>query len=270
MKTKLTRPSSLLEALIALSPDSSKTTLRSWLEHERVFVDGKVVKRADTQLIKGQEVEVGKKGQVIQQKVKILFEDSHLVVVEKPEGLLTVATDHVRSSNLHTILKDRVHPRRVYPVHRLDRETSGIIVFAYTEKAKDGLKKQFFHHTLDREYLGWLEGKLETSKGTWRSFLKEDQNYRVHSNPHEGQEAITHYEVVKHTRSLTWVKFKLETGRKNQIRVHCQDAGHPIFGDEKYGSTLPGFARMYLHACRLGFVHPETGKKLNFESRIPF
>lgn len=270
MKTRLTRPAALFEVLITLSPDSSKTTLRSWLEQGRVVVDGKLVKRGDIQIKSGQVVEIGKKDQVARQNVKIIFEDSHLVVVEKPEGLLSVATDYNQKSNLHTVLKDRVHPRRVYPVHRLDRETSGVMIFAYTEQAKEGLKKQFFHHTLEREYLGWVEGKLESEQGTWKSFLKEGDDYFVRSHPHEGQEAITHYQVVKHTRSLTWVKFRLETGRKNQIRVHCQEAGHPLFGDEKYGAKLPGFGRLYLHACRLGFVHPITQKKFNFESRVPF
>ena len=264
----------LLQILALLSPDSSKTTLRSWLELGRVSVDGKVAKRGDLPILEGQTIEVGKKAHVIRHDIKILFEDLHLVVIEKPEGLLSVATDFDKSVNAHTILKDRVHPRRVYPVHRLDRETSGIMVFAYSEAAREGLKEQFFYHTIEREYHALVEGKLEpadgSTRGTWKSLLKEDLMYRVSSHPHQGREAITHYEIVKYTRQLTLVRFILETGRKNQIRVHCHDAKHPIFGDIKYGSVMEGFPRLCLHASRLVFIHPETKKQLSFTSRIPF
>lgn len=256
----------LLTHLKTLYPDCSKTTLRSWLEHGRIKVGGKVVKRGDIEILPGQEVDVGKKAQPIKNNVKILFEDKHLIVIEKPEGLLSVATDFNLADNAHTILKDRVHPKRVFPVHRLDRETSGVMVFAYSEEAKEGLKDQFFHHSIEREYHGLVEGHLEPKEGTWKSFLKEDENYYVSENSTDGQLAITHYKVLKRTAKLSLVQFTLETGRKNQIRVHCQAAGAPIFGDKKYGGQISGAPRLCLHAKRLSFVHPVTEMKKTFLS----
>jgi len=260
----------IFDILSLLSPDSSKTTLRSWLKLERVFVDGKIVRRGDLILQKGQSVEIGKKNQVIRGNLKILFEDTHLVVVDKQEGLLSVATDSDKCTHVHQLLKDHVHPGRVYPVHRLDRETSGVMIFAYSDEARDNLKDQFFYHTIEREYHGLVEGRLEPKKGLWKSFLKEDPSYRVFSHPNQGQEAITHYEVIKYTQHLTLVRFTLETGRKNQIRVHCHDAKHPIFGDIKYGAVIQGFPRLCLHASRLVFIHPITKKRVAFTSRVPF
>lgn len=268
MKTTVKEPILLLDLLSSLSPDSSKTTLRSWLEMGRVWVNEKVVKRGNFLLQVGQRVAISKKEALIRHDIKIVYEDAHLVVIDKPEGLLSVATDFDKSINAHTILKERRHPQRVYPVHRLDRDTSGVMLFAYSELARDGLKEQFFHHTIEREYYGLVEGHLEPAQGTWRSLLKEDVTYRVSSHSHQGKEAITHYEVVKYTSSLTLVRFRLETGRKNQIRVHCHDAKHPLFGDSKYGAVIQGAPRLCLHAFRLVFSHPITKKRFSFTSDL--
>jgi 23S rRNA pseudouridine1911/1915/1917 synthase len=259
----------LLDLLAELSPGSSKTTLRSWLAEGRVLIGGKSIKRGDTLVLKGKEVALGKRALFAEEGIKILYEDNHLVVIEKPEGLLSVSTVFDKQHNAHTILKQRFHSQRVYPVHRLDRETSGVMVFAYSELARDGLKEQFHRHSIEREYHALVEGHFETGQGTWKSFLKEDIVYKVSSHPTEGQWAITHYQVVNKSKRLTTLRLTLETGRKNQIRVHCHDAGHPIFGDKKYGSQIEGAPRLCLHASKLSFIHPETGKKLTFLSPLP-
>ena len=192
-------------------------------------------------------------------------------MVYKPEGLLSVATDSDLTISAHEILKRRTDGRMVYPVQRLDRETSGIMVFAYSEKARDGLKKLFHDHTIDREYSAIVEGVLKEKKGSWESYLKEDNNYVVKStsSPEQGKWSVTHYEVLAETKTHSLMRFRLETGRKNQIRVHCKEAGHPIAGDKKYGAATNPASRLCLHACKLGFVHPVTELPLLFEVPLP-
>jgi|JI9StandDraft_1071089.scaffolds.fasta_scaffold40609_3 23S rRNA pseudouridine1911/1915/1917 synthase len=195
--------------------------------------------------------------------ILIYHEDRDIIVVEKPEGLLTVATNYTEHS-LHSIVK--TWRRRVWPVQRLDRETSGVIVFALNEESRDYLKEQFAEHSIEREYQGIVCGELLDS-GTWQSRLKEDKNYFVRSHPH-GEVAITHYEPLGYSsKKRTLVKFLLETGKKNQIRVHASEAGFPLLGDTKYGNL--SWKRLALHAHRLSFTHPVTKKRMAFTSPSP-
>lgn len=271
MQKNVDTQNSLLEALTLLFPDSSKTTLRSWIEKGRIFVNDQVARNAKQPILEGEKITLGKKKEFIEGDIELLYEDEHLVVIHKPEGLLSVATDFQKWMTAHSILKRRFHTGRVYPVHRLDRETSGVMLFAYTERARDVLKENFLHHTIEREYFAVVEGTIEGEKGTWQSFLLEDSLYNVRSatRPEEGQLAITHYEVLKRKRSTTALRLILETGRKNQIRVHSKEAGHPVVGDKKYGATADLTGRLCLHAHKLGFVHPISGKSLVFTSPLP-
>jgi len=249
-----------------LSPGSSKNTLKSWVEKGRVTVGGALARRWNCN-VQG-EVCVGQRAAFADEGVKILYEDLHLVVVDKPIGLLSVRTDSEAERTVHSILKRR-RTKVVYPVHRLDRETSGVMVFVYTFAAQKVLKEKFEAHAIEREYRGIVEGILKPKKGTWKSYLAEDTNYFMKSRP-EGKLAITHYEVIQHRKHTTLVRFHLETGRKNQIRVHASEAGYPILGDKKYGSSsYSPMGRLCLHAHILGFDHPVTGKKLRFTSPIP-
>ncbi len=268
MEIHVSEPKALLELLKQHFPDSSNNTLRTWLEKERILVDGRVVKKGSEVIQKGQIVTLGQKAVFIKGDMRILHEDAHLLVVYKPEGLLSVATDHDMTISAHEILKRRANGRMVYPVHRLDRETSGILVFAYSEKARDGLKKLFFDHSIDREYNAIVEGILPQKQGRWESYLKEDANFVVRSAK-QGKLSITHYEVLAETKTHSLMRFRLETGRKNQIRVHCKEAGHPIAGDKKYGAATNPASRLCLHACRLGFVHPATQQPMHFEIPLP-
>jgi 23S rRNA pseudouridine1911/1915/1917 synthase len=203
--------------------------------------------------------------------VKILFEDEHLIVLEKPEGLLSVATDFDNTSSLHSILKQRFHKQRVFPVHRLDRETSGVIVFAYTDSARKRLKEQFEQHSVKKTYYAIVEGRPSESKGTWESYLEEDERYFVSSAqmPGSGKLAITHYETVSVKSEMTLLRLHPVTGKKHQLRVHCKEAGLPIVGDQRYGTGKNPIQRLCLHAQKLSFTHPFSQKKMSFEIPLP-
>lgn len=259
----------VLEALSLLSPGSSKTTMRDWIKEGRVNVDGSQVRLSSAIIHEGQTVSLGGKRKK-NSPIPIVYEDAHFVVVDKPSGWLSVSTNFENEKTVHAYLK-KIY-KQVFVVHRLDQDTSGIMLFALTEEAFKGLKSLFKSHDIEREYIALVEGKMPMSTGTWRSYLFEDSNYYVHStqDPLKGELAITHYEVLKPKGRNTLIKLRLETGKKNQIRVHCQDAGHPVVGDKKYGGQ--GSDRLYLHACHLGFKHPITKKQMSFssESSIEF
>lgn len=240
----------LLKKLEELYPDSSKNTLRKWIAQGRVMSDGSLSPRK----------KYAKGG------VEILYEDKEIVVIEKPEGLLSVATPLDRRC-AHDILKQRYLRAQVFPVHRLDKETSGVLVFAYTQRAKEALKEQFEKHDIVREYEAIVVGEIAPQSGTWKSHLVEGKNFYVRSGKH-GKLAITHYETIAKGKGLSLISVRLETGRKNQIRVQSSEAGHPVVGDEKYGYRGPETKRLYLHACRLGFIHPVTKKAMEFQSSV--
>ncbi len=266
MKTLITQAESLLSVLERLSPDSSKNTLRSWVEKGRVSIDGRLAKRINVTLQKGQEVTVGKNNIYADEGLKIVYEDRDIVVIEKPAKLLSVGLDEGDKISAHAILKNRKRGM-VYPVHRLDRDTSGLLVFAYTQKAREVLQEQFAAHTTERLYLGLVSGVLATLSGTWKSELIEDDHLYVKS-AESGKTAITHYETLVSDDTTSVMSFQLETGRKNQIRVHAKEAGHPLIGDKKYGE---GFVkgRLCLHAFTLGFRHPTSGKMMRFTTALP-
>lgn len=250
-----------------LSCDSSKNTLKSWVEQGRVTVDGKASSSWRQELFPGQEVQIGPRQVFADEGIKILYEDEHVAVIEKPAKLLSVASLMEGERTAHSILAKRLK-RKVFPVHRLDRDTSGVMMFAYTAAAQEKFKEQFASHSIERVYLGLVEGTPSPAKGTWRSYLVEDDFYFVQSAK-SGMLAITHYEVVEVKGALSLVQFTLETGKKNQIRVHTSESGHPIAGDGKYGSKVDR-GRLCLHAHILGFYHPFRKKKLRFVSPVSF
>jgi len=268
MELKVKKAASLLEVLGEFFPDSSKTTLRSWIKHGRIISQNKSLCIPSMPISENTLLHFEDKVKHASFGLKVIYEDKDLVVIEKPAGLLSVATDFEEKETVHSALKKRQVASRVLPVHRLDRDTSGVMVFAYTQRAREGLKKQFHIHAMDRQYLALVEGCMETESGTWKSLLKEDANYFVFSHP-SGKEAITHYEVIQSFKHYTALKLTLETGRKNQIRVQASEVGHPIVGDAKYGATQNPLKRMALHACLLSFVHPVSKKKMEFKSLVP-
>lgn len=261
---------SLLEALQLLAPESSKNTLRSWIEQGRVLVDQKRAERASQIVEEGQEVTVSSKPKFLSHGLKIVYEDEELVVIDKPAGLLSVATEMENDLTAHGLLKQRFHHPKIYPIHRLDRETSGLLVFAYTEEARDSLKEQLEKRTMYREYRALVHG--HPGKGTWKSYLKENGLMRVEScAPSEGKEAVTHFETLKLQGNSSLLKLRLKSGRKHQIRVQAADAGFPVVGDQKYGLPEDKGKMLHLQAVALHFEHPRTKKKMIFKSaQIPF
>lgn len=270
MRYKIDTTKTLIEAVKVLLPDSSSNTLRQFLIDGRITIDGLVAKRYNQTVRAGQEVGFSEGRIKYEKELKIIFEDQHLVVVEKPPGLLSVSTPYEIKDTVHSILKERYRDK-VYVIHRLDLETSGLMVFARTPQAYRILKEELFHRRVSREYIALVEGTLEGS-GTWQCYLFEDKAYRIHvvDDPKKGELAITHYEALFHKRGCTTVRCKLETGKKHQIRIHTSQAGHPIVGDSRYGTKEEGIDRLALHAETLSFVHPITKKPLTFTSPSPF
>ncbi|MBA3722447.1 MAG: RluA family pseudouridine synthase [Parachlamydiaceae bacterium] len=271
MKHIATADLTILDALTQFYPQSSKTTLRSWIKEGRVCVDGLYLKNTNLTVYKGQEILIGQKKKYIADRIPILYEDAEFVVIDKPTGLLSVSTDFEKNDTAHALLKDFYKPRKIYVVHRLDQDTSGVMLFAFGEQSGERLKKIFAAHDIDRSYTAIVEGTMASKSGTWKNYLYEDEGYVVHitDDPEKGEEAITHYKILASNKRYTWIAVTLETGKKNQIRVHCQAAGHPIVGDKKYGSKHNPIKRLALHANSLAFEHPSSHKKMYFESSIP-
>jgi 23S rRNA pseudouridine1911/1915/1917 synthase len=271
MKLLIKENMNLLEALSELSPESSKTTFKSWIKEGRLTVDGNRVQSKDLILQKGQFLELGSRSRFVKAGIRILYEDKTFVIIDKPTGVLSVSTVFQKEETVHAYLKNKYRPRKVYVVHRLDQDASGVMIFAFTEESHQKLKKLFEKHEIQRIYYAVVEGRLDTQAGTWQSYLYEDSNYYVHStqNEEQGALAITHFQVKGYAKNYTLLEVKLETGRKNQIRVHCQKAGCSIAGDKKYGSVTDPFKRLGLHAHLLAFKNPMTGKEVSITSPLP-
>jgi len=267
---------SLLEVLGRQFPDSSKTTLREMLQNDRVRVNGAPERNARRAIGPEDRVEVGPRMAPLDPRVRILFEDDDLIVVDKAAGLLTVPSPEVlyetAESFLDGYLGGRPGDRRIHHVHRLDRDTSGVLVFAKNTWTRDRLKKQFEAHDIERLYVAVVHGKLREPAGTFRSFLAEGSDLKVRSvaDASAAKEAVTHYRTIASGRRFSILEVTLETGRRNQIRVHLAEAGHPVVGDTMYGRGRDeSLGRLGLHAKRLGFIHPRTGEKLVFASDAP-
>lgn len=260
---------SLLDVLQERFPDSSKTTLRNLLQNDRVRVNGSPERDAKREIGAEDAVEIVARTERLDPRVRILFEDADLIAIDKAEGLLTVPTEEVKYETAETILSGYTP---VHHVHRLDRDTSGVLVFAKNTWMRERLQELFAAHDIERVYVAIVHGKFREPSGTFRSFLAEDRNLRVRSvaDPAEGKEAVTHYRTVASGRRYSIVEVTLETGRRNQIRVHFAEAGHPVLGDTMYGKGREDdFGRLALHARHLAFVHPRTRQKVTFTADPP-
>jgi RluA family pseudouridine synthase len=270
-------PVLLLDVLQERFPESSKTTLRKMLQGDRVRVNGAPERDAKREIGPEDRIDVtSKPTRPLDPRVRIIFEDSDLVVIDKAAGLLTVATAEVLHETAEAFLNiyagGTPEAPRIYHVHRLDRDTSGVLVFAKNTYARDRLQERFASHDIDRVYVAIVYGKLKEGSGTFRSFLAEGSNLRVRSvaDASQGKEAVTHYRTTASGRRYSILELTLETGRRNQIRVHLAEAGHPVLSDNMYGRGIdPEFPRLALHARNLGFVHPRTGAKVTFTSEVP-
>jgi 23S rRNA pseudouridine1911/1915/1917 synthase len=276
MRKTIADPTSLLDSLSDLFPDSSKTTLRQMLQAGRIRVNGEVEKDAKRMLQAGDSIDVGSRAlqAALPPGLSMLHEDDDVMVVYKSNGLLTVATERERDTTVQAYLNEYLKSKRqgrVHVVHRLDRESSGVLVFARNFAARENLKNQFAAHSVDRIYVAVVEGSLDPPAGTIRSYLREEKSLRMVSTESDPQArlAITHYKTLESGGRYSMLEVTLETGRKNQIRAHLSEAGHPIIGDNLYGATTNPIGRLGLHARLLGFRHPSTGEKLSFSVAVP-
>ncbi len=206
--------------------------------------------------------------------IEILFEDRDLIVIVKPAGLLTIATEKERHRTAYALLTDHVRryrAARLFIVHRLDREASGLLVFAKSAEAKVGLQEQFKDHSAGRTYVAVTEGRMPRDAFTVDTYIAENAAFRCYStrDPAKGKRAVTHVKVLKRSPHRTLVEVRLETGRKHQIRVHLAEEGYPIVGDPAYGTGRTPIRRMALHGAGLVFRHPRTAQPMTFTAPLP-
>ena len=272
------QPAELMEFLMKVMPGISRNKVKALLTHRVVYVDQTITTQYNFPLQPGMKVQISKtRGQkeFRSSLLKIVYEDAYLIVVEKREGLLSIATAREKERTAYSILTEYVQrsarEHRIFIVHRLDRETSGLMVFAKDEKTKRNLQDNWANIVTDRRYVAVVSGEMEKDSGTVISWLKDNKVYVSYSSivNNGGDKAVTHYKTIKRANGYSLVELKLDTGRKNQIRVHMQDLNHPIVGDEKYGSTVNPIGRLALHAFRLWFYHPVTGELMKFETPYP-
>ncbi len=269
----------LMEFISARRPDSKRGDIKKWLRFGHLAVDGHVTNAFNAPVGCGAEVtlNLSRPFPVFRHpRIEIVYEDDHVLVINKGYGILSVRTPvHKNEESAFDIMRDyvkKVDPRqRLYVVHRLDRDTSGLMMFAKSEEAQNVLRHNWNNMILERLYVAVLEGDLEQDKGFVKSRLTENSRFVVYSteNPEEGRVAVTHYEVKARGNGYTLATFSLDTGRKNQIRVHASEMGHPIAGDRKYGAHTSPIHRLALHAMTLRFAHPVTHRDMNFQTPVP-
>ncbi len=255
----------------------TRNRAKDLLSGRAVNVDRKLTTHYDTPLHVGEVVRVSRHRQstmLLNQYVKIVYEDKDLVVIEKNEGILSMASSpkqYCVKTVLDAYFEKRHFKCTAHVVHRLDRETSGLMMYAKNVETARLLEDDWHRLVYDRRYVALVCGDMQQEGGTVQSWLKESKSFVTYSSPTDngGKLAITHFHRLRHSADLSLVEMKLETGRKNQIRVHMADMGYPIAGDRKYGNGRDPLHRLALHAYRLNFTHPVTGEDMQFETPIP-
>lgn len=276
---KVSENTDLMKFLIENLPHKSRTHIKSLLTHKLVYVDGKPVSQYNAALTIGQEVTITKGNNRLEPNlpgIKIMYEDKDLIVINKEEGLLSIATENGTEDTAYSLLskylKAQHYSNRIFVVHRLDRDTSGVMMYAKSQQVQELLQEAWNTNVTERTYLAIVHGVPVKEKDTISSYLRESKAYKIHSSKDfipGSEKAITHYETLMSKDNYSLIKVNLETGKKNQIRVHMQDIGHPIIGDKKYGSELNPIKRLGLHAWVLAFTHPITKKEMRFQTELP-
>ena len=269
--------STLLEFLMHEMHGISRNKAKDILQGHGISVDGKHVSRHDYPLEPGMVVRVSKhrrKTELDSRWIRIVYEDKDIIVIEKQPGILSAASTGGQFC-VKTVLDEYFQRRHfkchAHVVHRLDRETSGLMIYAKTIEAAMSLENDWKGRVFDRRYIAVVGGEIDKEGGTIESWLKDNKACVTFSSPTDngGKLAITHFRVLDKNEKFSLVELRLETGRKNQIRVHMADIGHPVCGDDKYGSTQNPLHRLCLHAYRLFLFHPVTGQRMEFETPYP-
>lgn len=260
----------LIEFLKKMFSNLSKNSVKSLLHNEKVFVNGNMTTKYNYELNAGDIVEIREK---VAKNIDIIYEDKDIIVINKPSGLLTVATEKEKNKTAYHLvmeyLKKKNKNNRIFIIHRLDKDTSGIIMFAKNERAKHLYQDNWNNIVKKRCYYAVIDGKMENKEGTIKSYLKENGNMVYSVKDRSGKLAVTEYKVLKERKNISLLDINLKTGRKNQIRVHMKENKTPILGDLKYGEKSKLINRLALHAYKLELVNPVTKKLLTFEINMP-
>lgn len=260
----------LIEFLKKTFSNLSKNSVKSLLHNEKVFVNGNMTTKYNYELNIGDVVEIREK---VAKNIDIIYEDKDIIVINKPSGLLTVATEKEKNKTAYHLvmeyLKKKNKNNRIFIIHRLDKDTSGIIMFAKNERAKHLYQDNWNDIVKKRCYYAVIDGKMENKEGTIKSYLKENGNMVYSVKDRSGKIAITEYKVLKEIKNISLLDINLRTGRKNQIRVHMKENKTPILGDLKYGEKSKLINRLALHAYKLELINPVTKKLLTFEINMP-
>jgi 23S rRNA pseudouridine1911/1915/1917 synthase len=275
---RVKHPALLLDFLRENLKDMSRNNIKTILKHKQVAVDGAPITQFDFSLAPGDLVMVSKT-RIADRKTslpKILFEDDDLIVIDKPSGLLTIASDKEKTETAFRLMTEyvqRYNPHaRLYVVHRIDRDTSGILMFCKKEDVRNIMQDKWNDIVSKRGYFAIVDGVPKEETKTIRTWLHQTTTQLMYSRfepDEEGQEAITHYQIKKALKDHAFLDVQIDTGRKNQIRVHLKELGHPIIGDDKYHALTNPIKRLGLHAYALEFQHPITLKKFKFYAELP-
>jgi 23S rRNA pseudouridine1911/1915/1917 synthase len=268
----------LMPFLLGSLTGKSRDNIKSLLRNRQVLVNGEPVTQFNHELQPGDTIVISSArhtGGLMARNMRLVYEDEHVIVIDKNAGLLSMASDNEKYLTAYNILstyvKSQKPSNRIFIVHRLDRDTSGLMMFARSEKVQSLLQRDWKRNVTARNYVALVEGEVTETEGVIKSYIYESKALVMHStpDPKRGDLAVTRFRLMKSGKEYSLLEIRLETGKKNQIRLHMQEKGHSIAGDKKYGASSSPIGRLGLHASVLAFIHPVTGREMHFESRVP-
>jgi 23S rRNA pseudouridine1911/1915/1917 synthase len=268
----------LMPFLIQSLKNKSRDNVKSLLRNKKILVNGRSITQYNHPLNPGDQVAIKRDTATdgtINRRLSIIYEDDYIIVIDKHAGLLSIATDKEKDHTAYSILSTHVKLQnpsaRIFIVHRLDRDTSGVMMFAKSEKVQSILQKDWRDSIRERTYIAVVEGEVAVQDGKVSSYIYESKALVMHStgDREKGELAVTRFRTIKSNKNYSLLEVYLETGKKNQIRIHMQELGHSIVGDKKYGATGNPIGRLGLHASVLAFIHPVTLQEMRFDSKMP-
>lgn len=265
----------LIDSLNKFKSDLSRNKIKSYIKYNMIKVNDNVVNKANYEVNIGDKVTIYYSKTIIPEyDIKILYEDKDIIAIDKPSGLLSISNDKEKDVTAFKMVRNYVRKNNpntyLFAIHRLDQETSGVLIFGKNEKIRNMLQDKWNDIVKKRGYYALINGKLNSNVGTFKSYLKENKNGMIYSSKNkDGKFAVTNYKVIRSNDKYSLLDINIETGRRNQIRVHLSEHGYPIIGDKKYGSKDKRLGRMGLHAYELSFIDPRNNKILTINSDIP-